>query len=171
MKKWRYLIIIIVIVICVFIGIKVFKKENNKETSTNEVKVENMQTNQDIENDIINDAHLTQKPVVTEENSDTEEQKAEEENTKTETLENGEELMKNAEKTVTARGWAGASNNVIGLKDGILYYYNKGTEEFYPLAEGIDDIYYSKDDPEEIAAKKNSNFKELNEIPIFLIYE
>lgn len=170
MKKWKYLMIIIVIGICVFIGIEVFRKENNKDISTHET-AENIQTNQDIENDIINNAHLTQKPVVTGEDMESNDEKKEEENTKTEILKNGEELMQNAEKTVTARGWAGASNNVIGLKDGIIYYYNKGTEEFYQLAEGVDDIYYATDESEEITAKKNSNFKELKEKPMFLIYE
>lgn len=144
MKKWKYLMIIIVIGICVFIGIEVFRKENNKDISTHET-AENIQTNQDIENDIINNAHLTQKPVVTGEDMESNDLKNEEENTKTEILKNGEDLMQNAEKTVTARGWVGASNNIIGLKDGIIYYYNKGTEEFYTIAEGIDDIYYATD--------------------------
>ena len=87
-------------------------------------------------------------------------------------LKNGEELMQTAEKILTARGWAGASNNVIGLKDGIIYYYNKATGEFYPIAEGIDDIYYATDYAEEITAKKNSeDFKEIKDTPQFLIYE
>ena len=170
MKKWKYLMIIIVIGICVFIGIEVYRKENNKDISTHEI-AENIQKNQDIENDSINNAHLTQKPVVTEKNIETEDVKKEEEKTKPEILKSGEDLMQNAEKTVTARGWAGASNNIIGLKDGIIYYYNKGTEEFYTIAEGIDDIYYATDESEEITAKKNSNFKELKEKPMFLIYE
>lgn len=170
MKMWKYLMIIIVIGICVFIGIEVYRKENNKDISTHEI-AENIQTNQDIENDSINNAHLTQKPVVTEENIEPEDVKKEEEKTKPETLKSGEDLMQSAEKTVTARGWAGASNNIIGLKDGIIYYYNKGTEEFYTIAEGIDDIYYATDESEEITAKKNSNFKELKEKPMFLIYE
>lgn len=170
MKMWKYLMIIIVIGICVFIGIEVYRKENNKDISTHEI-AENIQTNQDIENDSINNAHLTQKPVVTEENIEPEDVKKEEEKTKPEILKSGEDLMQNAEKTVIARGWAGASNNVIGLKDGIIYYYNKGTEEFYTIAEGIDDIYYATDESEEITAKKNSDFKELKEKPMFLIYE
>ena len=170
MKMWKYLMIIIVIGICVFIGIEVYRKENNKDISTHEI-AENIQTNQDIENDSINNAHLTQKPVVTGENIEPEDVKKEEEKTKPETLKSGEDLMQSAEKTVTARGWAGASNNIIGLKDGIIYYYNKGTEEFYTIAEGIDDIYYATDESEEITAKKNSNFKELKEKPMFLIYE
>ena len=170
MKKWKYIMIIIVIGICVFVGIEVFRKENNKDISTNEI-TEDKPKNEEIENDIINDVHLTEKNVGSEENIESKEDKNEKENTKTETLKNGEDLMQNAEKTVTARGWAGASNNVIGLKDGVIYYYNKGTEEFYPLAEGIDDIYYVTDEAEEITAKKNSNFKELKEKPMFLIYE
>lgn len=170
MKMWKYLMIIIVIGICVFIGIELYRKENNKDISTHEI-AENIQKNQDIENDSINNAHLTQKPVVTGENIEPEDVKKEEEKTKPETLKSGEDLMQNAEKTVIARGWAGASNNVIGLKDGIIYYYNKGTEEFYTIAEGIDDIYYATDESEEITAKKNSNFKELKEKPMFLIYE
>ena len=174
MKKWKYLMIIVVIGIFVFIGIEVFRKENNDKSnndiSTQEI-TENTQTNQDIEKDIIDNAHLTQKPVVTEENIESNGAKNEDENTKVETLKSGEDLMQRAEKTVTARGWAGASNNVIGLKDGIIYYYNKGTEEFYKLAEGVDDIYYATDEAEEITAKKNSNFKSLKEAPEFLIYE
>lgn len=174
MKKLKYIMIIIVVGICVFVGIEVFRKENNnqnnKDISTQEI-AENTQTNQDIENDIINDANLTQEAIVTGEDMESSDGKNEEKNTKTEILKNGEDLIQNAEKTVTARGWAGASNNVIGLKDGVIYYYNKGTEEFYQLAEGIDDIYYATDEAEEITAKKNSSFKELNEKPMFLIYE
>lgn len=174
MKKWKYLMVIIVIGICVFIGIEVFRKENNNQNnndiSTQEI-AENTQTNQDTEKDIIDNAHLTQRPVVTGEDMDSNDVKNEEKNTKTEILKNGEDMMQNAEKIVTARGWAGASNNIIGLKDGIIYYYNKGTEEFYQLAEGIDDIYYATDEAEEITAKKNSNFKEQKEAPMFLIYE
>ena len=173
MKKWKYLMIVIVIGVCVFIGIEVFRKENNEQNnnvSTYEIP-ENAQTNQDIEKDFIDNEHLTQKPVVTGEDMEANNVKNEEKNTNTEILKNGEELIQKAEKTVTARGWAGASNNIIGLKDGIMYYYNKGTEEFYPLAEGIDDIYYATDVDEEITAKKNNNFKELREKPIFLIYE
>lgn len=173
MKKWKYLMVIIVIGICVFIGIEVFRKENNKQNNnvlTHEI-VENAQTNQDTEKNIIDNAHLTQKPVVTGEDMETNNVKNEEENTNTEILKNGEELMQKAEKTVTARGWAGASNNVIGLKDGILYYYNKETGEFYQFAEGVDDIYFSKDDEEQIIAKKNSKFKEIKETPDFLKYE
>ena len=175
MKKWKYLMAIIVIGICVFIGIEVFRKENNNQQNNNDISTqeitENTQTNQDIEKDIIDNVHLTQKPVVTEENIESKDAKNEKEDTKKETLKSGEDLMQNAEKTVTARGWAGASNNIIGLKDGIIYYYNKGTEEFYKLAEGVDDIYYATDESEEITAKKNSSFKELKETPMFLIYE
>ena len=175
MKKWKYLMAIIAIGICVFIGIEVFRKENNNQQNNNDISTQeiakNTQTNQDFEKDIIDNAHLTQKPVVTEENIESKDAKNEKEDTKTEKLKNGEDLMQNAEKTVTARGWAGASNNIIGLKDGIIYYYNQGTEEFYELAEGVDDIYYATDESEEITAKKNSNFKELKEKPMFLIYE
>lgn len=175
MKKWKYLMAIIVIGICVFIGIEVFRKENNNQQNNNDISTQeiakNTQTNQDFEKDIIDNAHLTQKPVVTGEDMESNDEKKEEENTKTETLKNGEDLMQNAEKTVTARGWAGASNNIIGLKDGVIYYYNKGTEEFYQLAQGVDDIYYTTDESEEITAKKNNNFKELKEKPMFLIYE
>ena len=56
MKMWKYLMIIIVIGICVFIGIEVYRKENNKDISTHEI-AENIQKNQDIENDSINNAH------------------------------------------------------------------------------------------------------------------
>lgn len=174
MKKWKYLIVIIVLCVFVFIGLELFKKENNEQKnddiSTHET-AENAQTNQDIEKDFIDNAHLTQKPVVTGEDTESKDVKNEEENTKTETLKNGQELMQSADKTITARGWAGASNNVIGLKDGIIYYYNKGTEEFYEIAEGVDDIYYATDEAEEITAKKNNKFKELKEAPMFLIYE
>ena len=156
MKKWKYLMAIIVIGICVFIGIEVFRKENNNQQNNNDISTqeiaENTQTNQDTERDIINNAHLTQKPVVTEENIESKDVKNEEENTKTETLKNGEELMEKA-KTITASGWAGASNNVIGLKDNILYYYNKGTGEFDVIAEGVEDIYSKTEHAEEITAK------------------
>ena len=74
-------------------------------------------------------------------------------------------------KTITASGWAGASNNVIGLKDNILYYYNKGTGEFDVIAEGVEDIYSKTEHAEEITAKKGKDFKEIKEKPVFVEYE
>ena len=88
----------------------------------------------------------------------------------TEKITNGEELIQKA-KTITASGWAGASNNVVGLKDGTLYYYNKGTGEFEVLAEGVEDIYSKTEVSEEITAKKGKDFKEVKEKPIFVEYE
>ena len=81
------------------------------------------------------------------------------------------ELLEKAEKTLTARGWAGASNNLIGIKDGIIYYYNQGTGEFRKLATGIEDIYYKTEDSEEITAKQGEKTEKFGETPTFLIYE
>lgn len=166
MKKIKYLIAIIVICILVFIGIEVFRKieENEEENNTtnNISENTNVVTGANVENISTDNTDITQERNTTTSNGI---EKAEE-------LKNGEELMQKAEKILTARGWAGASNNVIGLKDGIIYYYNKATEEFYPIAEGIDDIYTQTEYAEEIIAKKNSkSFKEIKDAPQFLEYE
>ena len=158
MKKWKYLIIIIVISIFVFIGAEAFRNNNIND----EISKEDVTTSTNIDNSSNAESNI---PQISETKENIEE------NEKKEMLKNGEELIQKAEKTVTARGWAGASNNIIGLKDGILYYYNKETEEFYQLAEGVDDIYFSKDDEEQIIAKKSSKFKEIKETPQFLKYE
>lgn len=165
MKKLKYLIAIIVICVLVFIGIEAFRKvehEEDNNTINNISENTSVVTGANVKNISTDDTNVTQE-------KDTETQNSTE---KADKLKNGEELMQTAEKILTARGWAGASNNVIGLKDGIIYYYNKATGEFYPIAEGIDDIYYATDYAEEITAKKNSeDFKEIKDTPQFLIYE
>ena len=165
MRKLKYLIAIIVICIVVFIGIEVFRKiENEDENNTiNNISEDtSVVTGANVENISADDTNATQEKNMTTPNS----------TEKAEKLKNGEELMQKAEKTLTARGWAGASSNVIGLKDEIIYYYNKGTGEFFQIAEGIEDIYYATDYAEEITAKKNSeDFKEIKDAPQFLIYE
>ena len=65
----------------------------------------------------------------------------------------------------------GASNNVIGLKEGILYYYNEKTGEFRKIAKGIEDIYYKDEEIEEITAKKGKNSEEYGEKISFIIFE
>lgn len=83
---------------------------------------------------------------------------------------NGQELLEKADKILTAKGWAGASNNVVGIKDNILYYYNKGTGEFKKIATGIEDIYY-EGDAEEITAQKANNAEVLTQEFIFIVYK
>lgn len=169
MKKLKYLITIIVVCIIVFIGIEVFRKieheEENKITN-NTTENTNITTGEDTENILKENITTDTTNIAQQQNTTTSNNTP-----KIEEIKNGEELMQKSEKTLTARGWAGASNNVIGLKDGIIYYYNKATEEFYKIAEGIEDIYYITDDAEDITAKKKSNFKELKESPAFLIYK
>ena len=164
MKKLKYLIVIIVIGVLVFIGIEAFRKvEHEGENNTiNEIEEDaNISTGANITNTSTDNTNETQQQNSTTLNS----------TEKMEEVKNGEELMQKAEKTLTARGWAGASSNVIGLKDGIIYYYNKATGEFYSIAEGIEDIYYATDYAEEITAKKKSEFKELKDALQFLVYE
>lgn len=178
MKKLKYLIVIIVICILVFIGIEVFRKTEHEENN----EINNMTENTTVETGAETENTTTEN--IIEENTIDENTTIEDSNTaqnpnnsvsnsteKVEELKNVEELMQKAEKTLTARGWAGASNNVIGLKDGIIYYYNKSSEEFYKIAEGIEDIYYKGEYSEEITAKKNSKFKEIKNAPEFLVYE
>ena len=164
MKKLKYLIVIIVICVLAFIGIEAFRKvehEEDNNTINNISENTSVVTGGIVENISADDTNTTQEKNTTAPNS----------TEKVEKLKNGEELMQKAEKTLTARGWAGASSNVIGLKDGIIYYYNKATGEFYTIAEGIEDIYYATDYAEEITAKKNSEFKEVKDAPQFLLYE
>lgn len=159
MKKGKYLIGIIIICIVVFIGIEFFRKDEHQDIDNN------------IENNATNNVNTIQENgennTVIEENSTTEPTQA----IPVEEIKDGQELLKKAEKTLTARGWAGASNNIIGIKEGIIYYYNKGTGEFRKIATGIEDIYYKTEDSEEITAKKGNNTEEFGEMPKFLVFE
>lgn len=159
MKKGKYLIGIIIICIVVFIGIEFFRKDEHQDIDNN------------IENNSTNNVNTIQENgennTVIEENSTTEPTQA----MPVEEIKDGQELLKKAEKTLTARGWAGASNNIIGIKDGTIYYYNEGTGEFRKIATGIEDIYYKTEDSEEITAKKGNNTEEFGEMPKFLVFE
>ena len=119
MKKLKYLIGIIIIFILVFIGIEIFKKQqidDNTTNNTNKIKETNDNTNTSVTDETNIKDEKNNKPEI-KEPSVTE-------------ISSGKELLEKAEKTLTARGWAGASNHVIGLKEGIIYYYNISTEEF-----------------------------------------
>ena len=156
MKKLKYLFIILIIFVLVFIGVEIFrKKEHDKieDISTNGINtIENSNNIQSIEevkpnNTISNDKNQESNEIAS-----------------------GEELMQKAEKTLSARGWAGASNNIIGIKDKTAYFYNKETNEFKKIATGVEDIYYKTDFVEEITIKKGTNTNILQEIE-FVIYE
>lgn len=164
MKK-KYVIGIILIAIIAFAGIEIFRKNDHEETNNNTINVNSEDINTSLNFNTTTDNSSTSNK--TESSSKVEEKTTEE---TTEKITNGEELMEKA-KTITASGWAGASNNVIGLKDNILYYYNKGTGEFEIIAEGVEDIYSKTEYPEEITAKKGKDFKEIKEKPIFVEYE
>ena len=169
MKKLKYLIVIIAISILVFIGIEVFRKIENEE--------ENNTTNNISENTSVETGINVEENTVTESKNTDDTNTTQEKNTQTsdniekkEKLKNGEELMQKAEKTLSARGWAGASNNIIGIKDKTAYFYNKETNEFKKIATGVEDIYYKTDFVEEITIKKGTNTNILQEIE-FVIYE
>ena len=156
MKKLKYLFIILIIFVLVFIGVEIFrKKEHDKieDINTNEINTiensNNIQSTEEVKpsNTISNDKNQESKEIAS-----------------------GEELMQKAEKTLSARGWAGASNNIIGIKDKTAYFYNKETNEFKKIATGVEDIYYKTDFVEEITIKKGTNTNILQEIE-FVIYE
>ena len=157
MKYLKYVLVIIVIGLVVFVGVELFRNKNvdnpnNTTTDAMNNNIENANTTNETENVTGN---ISVDGGATSENE----------------IQNGEQLLEQADKTLTARGWAGASNNVIGLKDNILYYYNKESGEFKKIATGIEDIYYNTDDPEEMIAKKGANAEILNNEQAFLIYE
>lgn len=61
-----------------------------------------------------------------------------------------------ADKALTCRGTAGASNNVFYIKDGNLYLYsNDSINELYAM--NVDDIYYEKDEGDIIVVDTNSD--------------
>ena len=171
MKKLKYIIAIIVICLLVFIGVELLSQNNTNNQNTLDGTNTNT-SNENIENENIENENTTN-----ETNTDNAEQNNPEETpvigepAVKDEITTGEELLEQAEKTLTARGWAGSSNNIIGLKDETIYFYNRGTGEFYKIATGITDIEYSEDDPEIIIATKNSNSQELGEKPMFLEYE
>lgn len=154
MKKLKYLIVIIIVCVLVFVGIEFFR--NKEEQTQNDNNISNDVNNNTIETDAETEGETT---------------KNEENPNQNNEITNGQELLEKAEKTLTARGWAGASNNLIGIKDGIIYYYNQGTGEFRKLATGIEDIYYKTEDSEEITAKQGEKTEKIGETPTFLIYE
>lgn len=156
MKK-KYLIGIIIIAIIVFVGIEVFRKVE-KDNTNNEISEP---ANNTTDNTINNSENTI-------ENGKTEEQKPSNE---VEEIQSGEELLEKAETTLIARGWAGASNNIVGLKDGNLYYYNKESKEIKKIATGIQKIYYETEDSEEITAQKGNDAKIIDEKLTFIIYK
>ncbi len=156
MKK-KYLIGIIIIAIIVFVGIEVFRKVE-KDNTNNEISEPANNTT----GNTINNSENTI------ENGKTEEQKPSNE---VEEIQSGEELLEKAETTLIARGWAGASNNIVGLKDGNLYYYNKESKEIKKIATGIQKIYYETEDSEEITAQKGNDAKIIDEKLTFIIYK
>ena len=167
MKK-KYIVGILIIAIIAFAGIEIFRKNSHEEINN-----DNNTTNSNVTETNTNSENSNISNLNTIENSKTSnetENNSKEEIKETEKITNGEELIQKA-KTITASGWAGASNNVVGLKDGTLYYYNKGTGEFEVLAEGVEDIYSKTEVSEEIIAKKGKDFKEVKEKPIFVEYE
>ena len=145
MKKVKYLIIITVIFIIVMIGIEFLKKDENIDLQPNQI------TN-------TNNTNNTTNTVIKEDNKEQEEITS-------------KELLEKADKTLEATGWAGASNNVIILKDNTIYYYNKATEECRKVATEIEDIYYNEDNPEEIIAKQKKNSQIFGEDIEYLKYE
>lgn len=173
MKKLKYLIGIVIICIIVFIGIEVFRKTEHEEENNDNT---NITTSANGEN-TTSETNTTQEPNTTTENNDTEQNTTSENSnigsteSKPEEIANGSELIQKADKKLYARGWAGASSNIIALKDNILYYYNESTGEFKKLATGIEDIYYNTDNPEIIIAKQKDEVKKLEEAPDFLEYE
>lgn len=160
----KYLIAILIIAIVAFAGVEFFRKTETEEPKNNTSNTANTE-NTSNENNTTNNISEPEDNTTNTTNSD-----PKVEPTPTEKITNGEDLIAKA-KTITARGWAGASNNVIGLKDGILYYYNKSSGEFYEVAEGIEDIYFKTEYAEDITAKKGTDFKEVKEKPLFVEYE
>ena len=160
----KYLIAILIIAIVAFAGVEIFRKTETEEPKNNTSNTANTE-NTSNENNTTNNISEPEDNTTNTTNSD-----PKVEPTPTEKITNGEDLIAKA-KTITARGWAGASNNVIGLKDGILYYYNKSSGEFYEIAEGIEDIYFKTEYAEDITAKKGTDFKEVKEKPLFVEYE
>ena len=166
MKKLKYIIAIIVICLLVFIGVELLSQNNTNNqntldgtnTNTSNENIENENTTNETNTDNAEQNNPEETPVIGEPAVKDE-------------ITTGEELLEQAEKTLTARGWAGSSNNKIGLKDETKYFYKSGTAELYKFATGITDIEYSEDDPEIIIATKNSNSQELGEKPMFLEYE
>ena len=154
MKKLKYLIVIIIVCVLVFVGIEFFR--NKEEQTQNDNNISNDVNNNTIETDAETEGETTKNEENTNQNNE---------------ITNGQELLEKAEKTLTARGWAGASNNLIGIKDGIIYYYNQGTGESRKLATGIEDIYYKTEDSEVITAKQGEKTEKIGETPTFLIYE
>ena len=160
----KYLIAILIIAIVAFAGVEFFRKTETEEPKNNTSNTANTE-NTSNENNTTNNISEPEDNTTNTTNSD-----PKVEPTPTEKITNGEDLIAKA-KTITARGWAGASNNVIGLKDEILYYYNKSSGEFYEIAEGIEDIYFKTEYAEDITAKKGTDFKEVKEKPLFVEYE
>ena len=76
----------------------------------------------------------------------------------------------NAEKALTARGAAGASNNIFYLKDSILYLRSSNTSIDKKYAIGVQDIYYEDEKSEYIIVKLDSKYEIIFESP-YLQYE
>ena len=112
MKKLKYIIAIIVICLLVFIGVELLSQNNTNNqntldgtnTNTSNENIENENTTNETNTDNAEQNNPEETPVIGEPAVKDE-------------ITTGEELLEQAEKTLTARGWAGSSNNIIGLKD------------------------------------------------------
>ena len=70
----------------------------------------------------------------------------------------GEEEYKNADKYLSAKGYAGASDNIYYLKGDSLYYYKISSKTTTLIAKGVSDIYYPSVQSDEINVKLNTNY-------------
>ena len=160
MKNLKYLVCIVIICILVLIGFEFFKKDDSNKNTSN-TKVENTLSNQ------------TKNEVQTNTSSDKDNSTSTQNTNTTNTTSNSssdsdnktqeasrEEILNEPDKELEATGWAGASNNVIILKNNILYHYDKSSKELTKIASGVNDLYYENDLSEMMTVEKNSNFEE-----------
>lgn len=151
MKK-KYLIGIIIIAIIVFVVIEFFRSEEKDDTISSNI-TSNV-TGNTISNTTSNVTSNTTEAT-----------------TKDEEITNSEELLEKADTILIARGWAGASNNKIILKNGTLYHYDNSSKKITKLATGIEKIYYETDQSEEITAQKGNNANIIDDKLTFIIYK
>lgn len=151
MKK-KFLIGIIIIAIIVFVVIEFFRSEEKDDTISSNT-TSNV-TGNTISNTTSNVTSNTTEAT-----------------TKDEEITNSEELLEKADTILIARGWAGASNNKIILKNGILYHYDNSSKKITKLATGIEKIYYETDQSEEIIAQKGNNANIIDKKLTYIIYK
>lgn len=145
MKKKRIFLILLILILVAVIGLFLYNRLNDDKTYVKHINEVNSPEGKDIE-------------VNKEKSDDTEMKEYDFEN------QDGEKVKIEANKEVTATGFAGANNHVFYLQGNDLYYKNISTGVNELIATGVTDLYLNGADVTAELGKDGKILKENNYI-------